>query len=210
MKNKILFAVLMFAVVSHAQFSVGAYGLLNSSNISGDAPSGTKFTSVTGLGGGIMLDYEFNDEVTFSLQASFSPKGTVISYDLPSYEQPRDSITASVNYFTVPIMLKFTAGKVAYVTGGVELAYLSNASAEYANISGKEDVTERIAEFDFLINFGVGFVFDIGDNYSLFFEGRYSQGVVNGCRNPEHPGGSIPPDFKNSSTQLLAGIIYDF
>lgn len=59
-----------------------------------------------GLGGGLMLDYKATDEVTVSLQPMFLPKGTTVSYDLPSYEKQRDSVNVSFSYFSLPLMVK--------------------------------------------------------------------------------------------------------
>ncbi len=210
-KNLIILFTVIISNVVLAQFSAGAYGLYAGSNVSGNAPAGMTFTTASALGGGFILDYKINDEVTISLQPAYSPKGTYISYDLPSYKDPRDSVKATFSYITIPLMAKFTASKVAYVTGGLELAFLQNATEEFVNVPGSVNVTDKITEIDLLVNFGVGFIFEVGENVNVFFEGRYSQGVVNGCKYPENSSESnIPPDFKNSSSQLLFGVIYDF
>lgn len=207
----ILFAMLVLIVTQpiQAQFSVGLLGDLSSSNISGSAPSGTVYTGRTGLGGGLILDYKVTDEVTISLQPMYLPKGTTVSYDLPSYEEERDSVDAKFSYITIPIMAKVNASKVVYVTGGFDVGFLQSATATNINVDGEEDISDNISSTDISVNFGVGFTFEVS-SFNLFFEGRYSQGLFNASNFPENNEEDISSDFKNTGMQLLFGALYNF
>jgi hypothetical protein len=188
---------------------VGLLRDLSSSNISGSAPAKTKYTGRTGLGGGLILDYKITDEITISLQPMFLPKGTTISYDLPSYKEERDSVDAKFSYVTIPLMVKVNAGNVVYVTSGFDLGLLQSATATNINVAGEKDITESIQYMDISANFGVGFTFEVS-SFNLFFEGRYSQGLFNVSNFSENNDKDISSNFKNSGMQLLFGALYNF
>ncbi len=193
----------------NAQFSVGLIGNLSSSSLSGNSPPSTEYNSLVGFGGGLMLDYKATDEVTVSIQPMFLPKGTTVSYDLPSYEEQRDSLNLNLSYFSLPIMVKVVASKVVYVTGGFEFDYLQSAKSTLVNIDSENEVTDLIESLDVSANFGVGFSFEVSA-IELFFELRYSIGLLNASNIPADDEIDIPPEFKNTSTQLLFGIMYPF
>ncbi len=206
-----LFVMLLIMITQpiEAQFSVGLLGDLSSSDISGSAPSGTIYSGRTGLGGGLILDYKITDEVTISLQPMFLPKGTTISYDLPSYEEEVDSVDAKFSYITIPLMIKVNATKVVYVTSGLDFGFLQSATTTNVNVDGEKDISEFIASTDISVNFGVGFTFEVS-SFNLFFEGRYSQGLFNASNFPEYNDKDISSDFKNTGMQLLFGALYNF
>jgi hypothetical protein len=209
---RITFFVMLLVLVTQpmqAQFSVGLLGNLSSSDISGSAPANTIYSGRTGLGGGLIFDYKITDEVTLSLQPMFLPKGTTISYDLPSYETERDSVDAKFTYITIPLMVKVKATKVVYVTSGFDIAFLQSATAENVNTGGENDITDNITSTDISVNFGIGFTFQVS-SFNLFFEGRYSQGLYNASDFPEGNDKDISSSFKNTGTQLLFGALYNF
>lgn len=207
----ILFAMLVFIITQplHAQFSIGLLGDLSSSNISGSAPSGTVYTGRTDLGGGLILDYKVTDDVTLSLQPMYLPKGTTLSYDLPSYEEEIDSVDAKFSYITIPLMVKVKASKVVYVTSGFDVGFLQSATTTKINIGDEKDISDNIESMDVSVNFGVGFTFKVA-SFNLFFEGRYSQGLFNASNYADNNENDISSDFKNTGTQLLFGALYNF
>lgn len=207
----VLFVILLGLVTQpiYGQFAVGVVGDLNSSNISGSAPSGTIYSGRTGFGGGIILDYKLTEDVTLSLQPMILPKGTTISYDLPSYKEERDSVDAKFSYVTIPLMVKVKASKVVYVTSGFDVGFLQSANATFINLDGEKDISENIESMDISVNFGVGFTFEVS-SFNLFFEGRYSQGLFNVSNFSEINEHDISSDFKNSGMQLLFGALYNF
>ncbi len=207
----VLFVILLGLVAQpiYGQFAVGVVGDLNSSNISGSAPSGTIYSGRTGFGGGLILDYKVTEDVTLSLQPMILPKGTTISYDLPSYKEERDSVDAKFSYVTIPLMVKVKASKVVYVTSGFDIGFLQSANATLINLDGEKDISENIESMDISVNFGVGFTFEVS-SFNLFFEGRYSQGLFNVSNFSEINEHDISSDFKNSGMQLLFGALYNF
>lgn len=209
--KRLLFVMLLIIITqpTQAQFSVGLLGVMSSSDLSGSAPSETKYTGRTGLGGGLILDYKITDEVTLSLQPMYLPKGTTVSYDLLSYEEERDSVDAKFSYITIPIMVKIKASKVAYVTGGFDIGYLQSATATVINADSEKDISDNINSTDVSVNFGVGFTFEV-ESFNLFFEVRYSQGLFNASNYPEYNDDDISSDFKNTGTQILFGALYNF
>lgn len=205
------FAMLLIIVAQpmQAQFSVGVLGNLSSANISGDAPSETKYTGHTGFGNGVIIDYKITNEITVSLQPMYIPKGTTISYDLPSYKEERDSVDVKFSYITIPLMVKVNATKVVYVTSGFDVGFLQSATATMINVDGEKNITDKIQSTDISVNFGVGFTFQVS-SFNLFFEGRYSQGLFNVSRFSDNNEHDISSSFKNTGTQLLFGAMYNF
>jgi len=204
-----ILTVSLFTQSVQAQFSVGLFGDLNSSNLSGNAPSGTAYTGSTVLGGGVIIDYKVTDEVIISLQPMSLPKGTTVSYDLPSYEEQRDSVLAKFSYFTIPLMVKVKASKVVYVAGGFDIGFLTSANSKHVNSGDIYNIKDQIASLDVSANFGVGFTFNVA-SFNLFAEGRYSQGLLNVSNINENTESNIPPEFKNTGIQVLFGVLYNF
>ena len=199
----------LFAQQTHAQFSIGVFGNLSKSALSGNAPTSTEYNSLTSFGGGVMLDYQLTDEVILSLQPMLLPKGTTVSYDLPSYEEQRDSLEVNFSYFSIPLMIKVSATKVVYVSGGLELDFLQSATTTLINYDSESDVENMVASMDIAFNFGVGFTFEVS-SINIFFELRYSQGLLNISDFPENSETDLALEFKNTGTQLLVGIMYPF
>ena len=191
-----------------AQFSAGITANLNSAGISGNAPSGTTFNKSTNYGAGVFLDYKISDKIIFSFQPMFVGRGAVLSYDLPSYKEPRDSLRMNFNYFTLPFLLKFPTTKTVYFSGGVEFAFLLSADYEAMHYDISGDIKEVINSYDILIDFGFGLQFEI-NKYYLIVEGRFSQGLVNGYASEDIKNPIIPIDFKNSALQLLLSVKFD-
>jgi hypothetical protein len=209
---KLMLIVILLVVITqpiHAQFSIGMLGVMSSSDISGSAPSGTVYTGRTGLGGGFIFDYKITNDITLSLQPMYLPRGTTVSYDLPSYEEELDSLDAKFSYITIPIMIKVKASKVVYVTSGFDFGFLQSATKTNINLDSEEDISDNIKSTDISVNFGVGFTFDVA-SFNLFFEGRYSQGLLNASKYPENNEDDISSDFKNTGMQLLFGALYNF
>lgn len=204
-----LFLFISFSQIDYAQISVGAIGNLNNSNISGDAPSKVKYTGRTALGGGLIVEYKITDEVYISLQPMLLPKGTTISYDLPSYEEERDSAVAKLTYYTIPLMVKVFANKTVFVTSGFDIGFLQSANSELSNIDKEKDISKNFKSTDISFNFGVGLTFKIRF-LNLFIEGRYSQGLFNTSNFPKENEYNIPTEFKNTGIQVLFGAMYDF
>lgn len=204
----LIILLLSFNIQLDAQFSVGLFGDLSNSSLSGNAPPSTVYNSLMGIGGGLIFDYKATDEVTVSLQPMFIPKGTTVSYDLPSYKEQRDSLNVQFSYVSIPLMVKVAASKVVYVSGGFEVDLLQSVKAKMVNIEAEEDITSEIKSYDISANFGVGFTFDVSP-VNLFFELRFSMGLMNVSKMSSEEW-DIPPEFKNTSTQLLFGIMYPF
>ncbi len=201
--------VLSIAKPAEAQFSVGLFGDFSMANLSGNAPSETAYTGRSGIGGGILIDYKITDDVTISLQPMFLPKGTTVSYDLPSYKEQRDSAIAKFDYVTIPLMIKVKATKVVYVTAGLDFNFLQSANIEQVNFEKTDNVEEFVKSTDVSANFGVGLTFEISV-FNMFIEGRYSQGLTNASAFPEDSDTDIPLEFKNTGMQILFGVLYSF
>ena len=191
----------------YSQISVGGFGMLNSSNLSGNPPADTKYSGKTSFGGGLLLDYKFNEEVTLSFQPNYIQKGTIVSYDLPNNKEQRDSLSINFSYFSMPLMVKVFANKTVYVSGGIAVDFLQEARTEMVNEDKSNDVKEFTSSLDLTANFGIGLNFPV-KSLTLFFEGRFSQGLLNISEFDDSDESSLIPQFKNTGIQLLAGFLY--
>ena len=207
-KFHLILFLLLFIKPLQAQFSLGISGNLNYSGISGNAPSNTIFNKTVNFGAGVLLDYKINDEIILSFQPMYARRGAMLSYDLPSYKEPRDSLRMNLDYFSFPLLLKFPTNKTVYFIGGIEFAFLNAANYKAVNYDLSGDIKDLINSFDILADFGVGLQFKVNE-YFLIFEGRFSQGLMNGYASEKVVNPIIPVDFKNSSLQLLISVKFD-
>ncbi len=76
-----------------------------SSSISGDAPEDASYSGKIGFSGGLIADFTLTEDIILSIQPRYLQKGTSVAYDVGEYEL-RDSLTATLDYISLPIMLK--------------------------------------------------------------------------------------------------------
>jgi hypothetical protein len=103
----------------------------------------------------------------------------------------------------------FSDNKKFYITGGIEMALLTGAELVIQrDDEKKEDISEGIQSYDLLINFGIGYKFNLGKP-KLLVELNYTQGLTN--ISEAYMGSSglqLPDEFKNLGLQLSAAIIF--
>jgi len=200
------FSILLILISCFFQASsqsfVGVFAGLNSSKLAGDAPDNAKFKGLMGANVGAYFDLNLGKGLYLSFQPSYSQEGTKISYTLPQQEDPVDSITIRLNYFSLPVLLKVTStNKRFYALGGVETGMLLNSQASSHDI--KEDIKADIAQWNIAMHFGVGIKIPIGFP-RLFVEIRYTQGLINLTDEPIEE--SYVPRVKTSGLKIFAGI----
>jgi len=202
-KIQLLISVLLVSsALVFGQSYIGVFGGLNMSKLSGDAPAKAKYKSSTGFNFGANLDIKLSENIFLSLQPSYSQEGTKISYTLPKSSMPIDSIAISLNYFSLPVLLKITAlNERFYALAGIETALLLNSSRTIDDI--EQDIDADVAEWNLAMHFGVGLRIPIGFP-RLFVELRYSQGLVNLTDEPLSQ--NTIPRVKTSGMKILVGI----
>lgn len=195
--------ILIFtSAISMGQVSLGVFGGLNSSKLSGDPPPDGSYNSLMGGNFGLLIDIGLSEALTLSLQPSYSQEGTKVAYAVSGSKGPVDSVKIRLNYFSLPLMLKVTtANKRFYALSGFEAGMLLNSAV----IMGEEEneLQSDIAPWNLAMHFGAGIHIPIGYP-RLFIELRYSQGLVNLTDEPLT--NDIIPRVKSSGFKLLCGI----
>lgn len=197
----LLFLISFFSQVS-GQSYVGIFGGLNSSKLSGDAPQNAKYKGLMGANVGAYIDLNLGKGLYLSLQPSYTQEGTKLSYTLPKVEEPIDSISIRLNYFSLPLLLKVTStNKRFYALTGIETGLLLDSYASSNDI--KEDINAAVAKWNVAIHFGVGIKIPVGFP-RLFVELRYTQGLINLTDEPIEE--SYVPRVKTAGLKILAGV----
>jgi len=176
---RLTFLMIMISLASpvFGQFSIGAFAGLNSSKLKGDAPDKAKYKTLMGANVGLVLDLNLNKTLVLSLQPSYSQEGTKLSYTLPGYEEPIDSASVRLNYFSLPLLLKVqSTNQRFYALAGIETGFLMDSFVK--SHDEKEDLNVDIAQVNVAIQFGAGYRIPIKQSL-LFIELRYTQGLVN-------------------------------
>ncbi len=198
----ILLAFLVTSFLVSGQSYVGVFAGLNSSKLNGDAPNKGNFNGLIGANMGAYIDLNLGKGIFLSLQPSYSQEGTKLSYTLPKVEEPVDSITIRLNYFSLPLLLKVTStNKRFYAIAGVETGLLLDSYV--SSHDTKEDIKTDVAEWNVAMHFGAGIKIPVGFP-RLFVELRYSQGLVNLTDEPIEK--SYVPRVKTAGFKILFGI----
>jgi len=203
-----LAAFLATPASSAAQVNLGFSVGLNSSGLSGDAPPDVSYTGKTGFLANVVADVRVADDVWISVQPGYAGRGTGLAYKVEGEEEPRDSLTLSAGYLSVPVLMKVQAGRKVYVTGGLDFSYL--LSAELAPKDGGEgvDFKEGLKDLSVGIVFGVGAMFPIGKP-RITVEGRYVSSLTNDAEDVRSDaiGSDLPARFRFTGLQLLVGLL---
>jgi hypothetical protein len=78
--------------MTHAQIEIGLIGGLNRSGLSGDKPKNMTYTTLTGLGLGVLLETGFTEDVRFGVQPMYLQRGSKLAYKIPVVREPKDSL----------------------------------------------------------------------------------------------------------------------
>jgi hypothetical protein len=208
-KTQLITIVLIVILVSsvHAQYAIGIFGGVYNSNLIGDAPPGSTYKSDIGLGMGILGEFNITSDVKISLQPMFQQKGARLAYSVSTERDPQDSIDITINYFTIPVLMKVYAGNdIMYVSGGFDFGFKLDATFRRIPSEEEKDISDSFTDFDIAAIFGVGAHFRLGQFY-LFIEGRYSQGLGNISSPKEGEPKELNPSFRTTGLQLFAGVI---
>jgi len=190
---------------SHAQVSVGAVLGVNRTGLSGDKPDGTSFSTSAGLIAGLVLEIPVAKGVAVVFQPGYRQSGASIGFVVPDQEEPVDSLSLGLDYFSLPILLKvITDGGRWYVTSGIDFGWLTSANISTVSGSQEVDVKDALSDFDMAVIFGVGRMFPVG-RPRITAEIRYSQSLFNLAG--DSTGQDLPARFRASGFQLLAGVL---
>jgi len=199
----IVFAfIVSLSAAAWGQSSVGVFAGLNSSRLSGDAPRKASYKGLMGLNAGGYFDLQLSKAILLSLQPSYSQEGTKIFYNVSGIEEPVDSITIRLSYFSLPLLLKVrSTNKRFYALGGLEAGFLLDQYASSHDV--KKEIEANVESLNIAMHFGAGIRIPVGYPV-LVIELRYAQGLVNLTDEPVEK--SYIPRIKTNGFKVLAGI----
>jgi hypothetical protein len=202
----LLAALLAFGATPAHAAAVGAILGLNRAGISGDAPPDAEYNSKTGLMAGVQAEIGLTQEISLSLQPMYVMRGAGLTVADSTANSGERDLELALEYVAVPVVVKIaTASGRTYVTGGVDVAFLSGATLTDGDLD--KDVKTALCDMDLGALLGFGVVFPLG-RPRLTVEARYVQGLVNlggdaeGAATP-----NLPDRFRSTGLQLTAGIL---
>ncbi len=194
------------------------------------ATSQIKNRTAFGLGG--FLELWISSAFAIQVNGLYNQKGENVEIKLSSSFEPDPGTTVNItadleatlelNYFSFPVMGKFTFGKAQgirpYLLAGPEIGFLS--SAKTSDIEGTatfsvpsqgiyqtedidvpgDDIKDQVESVEFALNFGGGIAFPLGSSVEGFLDGRYGLGLSNILKEGE--------DVKNNVIYLNLGLTF--
>ncbi len=200
--------VLLFLTLVAAQASadgaIGVYGGLNNAKLSGDTPPNTSYGGKSGLVFGVMGEFRIAKDVMLGLHPMYIQKGATPTIAPLTDDGDPIETDLSMDYVSLPVLVKIESGNgVTYVTGGLDLALLMDASL--TTPLGESDVKDLLQDIDLSMVFGFGAKIPLGAPL-LTLEFRYAQSLLN-VADMEVGQQDLPVRFRSSGFQLLAGLL---
>jgi hypothetical protein len=196
----ILMSLTFLLQMAHAQFEIGLIGGLNRSGLSGDKPKNMTYTTLAGLGVGVLLETRFTEDVRFGVQPMYLQRGSKLAYKIPDVREPKDSLNFKIDYVTIPFMFKVYAdNQKTYLISGFDIGIPVSASIEQLDGSEKQDVLDRLKSVDVVVSIGFGVRIPV-NQFNWAIELRYLQGIMN--LNDTTDAETSPLDFSIRSTGL--------
>lgn len=191
--KKILWCVMLLifnnqAVLFAQKWDFGVKGGVNIATIVGDETSGTDPRTSFYVGG--FTQVELSDKFAFQPEILYSSQG------VEGNENGFD-MTLKLDYLTIPLMAKYYITENFTLDVGPQLGFLLQADAETMGIS--VDFKDYMKNFDFGLNFGLGYEFD-----KFAINGRYNVGLSDIWDSAEFE------EFDNQNSVIQLGIAYKF
>ena len=177
--------LLLSSQVTTAQISIGPKVGINVSNLSGLSLGDVKAKSLVGFHVGGYVAFRLGS-IAIQPELLYSTQGAKI-------EDAGSSENLKLNYFTVPVMLKFITKSGLYLEAGPQLGFKTGAKF------GSADVKETVNDSDFSLDAGLGYLLN-----GLGFGARYCVGISKlGDASSVTPGNV---DYKNGVLQVSISV----
>ena len=211
----IVFCMMSPVAVAAGELSAGAKAGFNLSNLTGTPAYWESYKDYkTGFTGGLVLLYEFNDQLAIQPELLYSQRGVQSNL----YEGfILVDVTASFNYVELPILLRYQVplkGKFKpYVFAGPSISYSLSSELELSAsiLSASVDIGNLTHVSDFGLVAGGGFGYEVGSGV-LTLDARVYYGFTNVLLTGDFEiNGSIhtieEDDFKTYSFVFMLGYI---
>ena len=191
-----------------AQTNLGILLGVSSSSLRGDTPPDGAYTRKLSSIVGLSAEFGIGDGLALIIQPQYLTRGAGLAYAVEDQAEPRDSLTLSLSYLSVPMGLKVESGSGRfYVSSVLDLGILTSATLDSG--STEEDVKGEVDPIDLAIGLGLGGQFSIGRR-PITIELRYSQSLLNlpSEGSPIGGDGTFPVRFRVAGLQLVAGLYF--
>ena len=162
------------------------------------------------MGGGLIAEMYFTEDVSLSFQPSYTPRNSRQQFEW--LDEVVEYYDYDFNYITLPLIVRVTGDPVGirgFVTAGLEFGILLDATVQ--TDTGSEDIKDGLNPTTIGALFGAGAMVPAGRHF-FTFELRYVQGlrdiVARDGTEPEPGLGS--PSIKYRGLVLLAGFLFTF
>lgn len=174
----ILIPIFLAQIDSWGQVDLGVFAGIDNGRLSGDKLSKTSdYKSRRGFIVGLSIDPQINDLISLSIQPGYISTGSKIQVPDTIRNQYKDSIKITVDYLILDIFIKIQSkSKRLYFSSGLEFGY--GLSLVVENELEEVDISDELNKWNLAAVFGIGYKVPIKKS-SLYFELRYSQGLVN-------------------------------
>jgi hypothetical protein len=161
----ILLFLLLFLNDSYGQIHIGLKAGANLANIAIDAPVDHKMK--VGFHAGGMMQTRLSEKIIFQPELLFSQKG----FEAPSISFIENQ-TESLNYISIPLLLRYKTGKNFSILLGPEVGFLVSATSKTGDL--KLNVIDSYKKVDLGIDLALAYkIKHIG------LDVRYNYGVTN-------------------------------
>lgn len=154
--------------VKNSDISFGFKGGLNLSFITGDGTD--NFDSKIAFHIGVVSEITISENFSFQPELLYSAQG-----DKETFEGT--DIKYKLDYLNVPLMVKYYVSEGFSLEAGPQLGFLLSSKAEGDGVS--IDLKDMMNTFEFALDFGLGYKFENGINFSA----RYNLGISNIVKN---------------------------
>jgi hypothetical protein len=191
--------------------SVGVFGGLDYSKLTGDAPEDASYSSGIGYQAGISAEFNITKDIRILFQPQYNLKTVKVLYDIGE-DEPLDSLRLKFTYIRFPVLVKIMAfNGVTYFLSGLDPGYLSKSTAQDTKgITDERDISTYVMEFELAATFGFGVNFNFIKPHDLYLELKYSQSLLNlSDDSVQKFDSSLPQRFRLSGLQLNAGFNFN-
>ena len=192
----------LIQIGAFAQIELGIFAGIDNGRLSGDKLTNTKYKPKTGFIAGLSIDPQINDLISLSFQPGYIKTSSSIQVPDTVANEYKDSIRISVDYLILDIFIKIQSkSKRLYFSSGLEFGYGLSLVAD--NELEEVDLTDELNKWNISAVFGMGYKIPIKRS-SLYFELRYTQGLVNMTKDDPVDEDNIPR-VKLSGLKIVTG-----
>ena len=183
MLKKLCFAIVAIFFVSKINAQDVRLGIKVGMNVASvNGSNANNIDSRTGFIIGATAEIPFSDRFSIQPEVMYSAQGA----------QQRNNFKYDLNYMSVPLIAKYYIAKGFSLEAGPQFSFLIKDQLVPIDQNGGPVENTNAENFDFGANFGLGYQLKNG----IFFQTRYSLGLIAITENP---------DIKNGALQMTLG-----